>query len=77
MELTHYLKAGYPALHVVTQEPLRAISSIKAEGWKSFAWDCLSLPPHSLQVTAHCLKSVDRGPPSSVRVQAAMRYSPF
>jgi MoxR-like ATPase len=41
MELTHYLKAGYPALHVVTQEPLRAISSIKAEGWKSFAWDCL------------------------------------
>ena len=41
MDLTNYLKAGYPAIHVVTQEPLRAISTLKADGWESFSWDCL------------------------------------
>jgi hypothetical protein len=41
MYLTNYLKAGYPAIHIVTQEPLRAIASLKADGWESFSWDCL------------------------------------
>ena len=41
MDITNYLKAGYPALYVVTQEADRAIRSIKAENWRSYAWDCL------------------------------------
>ena len=41
MDLTSYLKAGYPAIHVVTQEPLRAISALRADDWESFSWDCL------------------------------------
>jgi len=41
MDITHYLKAGYPALYVVTQEPDRATKSITAEGWSAYSWDCL------------------------------------
>lgn len=41
MDLTSYLKAGYPALHVETQEPLRASANLKADGWESSSWDCL------------------------------------
>lgn len=41
MDLTSYLKAGYPALHVVTQEPLRAIATVEADGWQMCSWDCL------------------------------------
>ena len=42
MDLTNYLKAGYPAIHVVTQEPLRAISALRADDWESLSWDCQS-----------------------------------
>ncbi len=41
MDLTHYLKAGYPTLYLVTQEPDRATRSVKAQGWKIHSWDCL------------------------------------
>lgn len=41
MDLTNYLKAGYPTIHVVTQEPLRAISALKGSGWDFYSWDCL------------------------------------
>ena len=36
-----YLKAGYPALCVLTQEPHRAEQSLPCEGWSFFTWDCL------------------------------------
>ena len=41
MDLTDYVKAGYPALVVNTQEPYRAINAIHADGWEVFSWDCL------------------------------------
>jgi hypothetical protein len=41
MDITNYLKAGYPLIHIVTQEADRATRSIKAEGWKTYSWDCL------------------------------------
>ncbi|MEI9475604.1 MAG: AAA family ATPase [Deltaproteobacteria bacterium] len=41
MDITNYLKAGYPLIHIVTQEADRATRSIKAEGWKTQSWDCL------------------------------------
>jgi len=41
MEITSYLKAGYPTLYIVTQEPERAIRSVSAEGWHFYSWDCL------------------------------------
>ena len=40
MEITSYLKAGYPALYIVTQEPERAIVSVSPEGWQTLSWDC-------------------------------------
>jgi hypothetical protein len=37
-----YLKAGYPALCVLTQEPDRAENMLaKTEGWEFFTWDCI------------------------------------
>ena len=41
MDISNYLKAGYPAIHIVTLEPLRAISSIKTDKWQAYSWDCL------------------------------------
>ena len=41
MDITNYLKAGYPLIYTHTQEPDRATQSIKAEGWKTYSWDCL------------------------------------
>ena len=41
MNITNYMKAGYPALAINTQEPYRAINTIHAEGWASFSWNCL------------------------------------
>jgi len=41
MDLTNYLKAGYPTLYLVTQEPERATKSIQAQGWQCYSWDCL------------------------------------
>ena len=41
MDITYYVKAGYPGIVVNTQEPYRAIKSIKADGWETYAWDCL------------------------------------
>lgn len=41
MDIRNYLKAGYPALYLTTTEPLRALESIAADGWKVFSWDCL------------------------------------
>ncbi len=41
MDITNYLKAGYPLIYVCTQEADRATRSIKAEGWKTYSWDCL------------------------------------
>ena len=36
-----YLKAGYPALCVLTQEPRRAEQLLTTEGWQFYSWDCL------------------------------------
>ncbi len=41
MDITSLVKAGYPLLHVCTQEADRATRAIKAEGWKTYSWDCL------------------------------------
>ncbi len=41
MDITNYMKAGYPAIYVSTTETDRAIKSIHADGYESFAWDCL------------------------------------
>jgi len=39
--LQDYLKAGYPALCVLTQEPFRAEKILSLAGaWKFYAWDC-------------------------------------
>jgi len=37
-----YLKAGYPAFVVLTQEPLRAEINLVSEGWQFTVWDCLT-----------------------------------
>jgi len=37
-----YLKAGYPAFVVLTQEPLRAEINLISEGWRFSVWDCLT-----------------------------------
>ncbi len=37
-----YLKAGYPAFVVLTQEPLRAEISLISVGWRFTVWDCLT-----------------------------------
>ena len=59
MNITDYVKAGYPALAVNTQEPYRAIHAIHAEGWKVFTWDCLQ------GITETNGKSVETIPPVS------------
>jgi hypothetical protein len=41
MDISNYLKAGYPCLYVTTIEPLRATVNIQAQGWSSYSWDCL------------------------------------
>jgi hypothetical protein len=38
--LTDYLKAGYPALCCLTQEPHRAEALLPCEGWRFLIWDC-------------------------------------
>jgi len=40
MDLSSYLKAGYPGLYIKTLEPLRAISTLRMNDWKSYSWDC-------------------------------------
>jgi len=40
MDLSNYLKAGYPGFYIETHEPLRAITSLKTDSWQSYAWDC-------------------------------------
>ena len=40
MDLSNYLKAGYPGLYIETREPLRAIAAIRTEGWRAHSWDC-------------------------------------
>ena len=39
--IKEYLKAGYPALCLLTQEPQRAEQMLPSEGWRFFAWDCI------------------------------------
>ena len=39
--LQDYLKAGYPALWVLTQEPHRAEQALISDGWNFASWDCL------------------------------------
>ncbi len=41
MDITNYLKAGYPLIQILTQEADRATRSINATGWKTYSWDCL------------------------------------
>lgn len=36
-----YLKAGYPALCLLTQEPDRAEGKLICEDWRFFSWDCI------------------------------------
>ena len=37
-----YLKAGYPALCVLTQEPHRTEQMLICEGWRFVTWDCIN-----------------------------------
>jgi hypothetical protein len=39
--LEEYLKAGYPAICLLTQEPHRAEAVVRCEGWRFCSWDCL------------------------------------
>lgn len=39
--LKDYLKAGYPALCILTYEPYRAEQIVPCEGWRFLAWDCI------------------------------------
>jgi len=39
--LNDYLKAGYPALYVLTYEPNRAEQILPCEGWRFVVWDCI------------------------------------
>ncbi len=39
--LKNYLKAGYPALCILTQEPDRALRVLPCEGWRFMVWDCI------------------------------------
>jgi len=39
--IKEYLKAGYPALCLLTQEPQRAEEMLPCEGWRFYAWDCI------------------------------------
>jgi len=43
IKIKEYLKAGYPALCVLTQEPHRAenLLSNDCEGWDCFSWNCI------------------------------------
>ena len=41
MDITNYLKAGYPTLLIVTEEPLRVITTLNTDNWKSYSWDCM------------------------------------
>jgi SpoVK/Ycf46/Vps4 family AAA+-type ATPase len=41
MNLNNYLKAGYPALYIVTPEADRAMKTLRPEGWQFYSWDCL------------------------------------
>lgn len=36
-----YLKAGYPALLILTYEPYRAEQLLPCDSWRFFAWDCI------------------------------------
>ncbi|MCK8600090.1 AAA family ATPase [Desulfoferrobacter suflitae] len=39
--LQDYLRAGYPAILLLTQEPHRAEGVLPCEGWAFLSWDCL------------------------------------
>ncbi|MCX5814169.1 MAG: AAA family ATPase [Proteobacteria bacterium] len=39
--LKDYLKAGYPTLCILTQEPHRAEQVLTCEGWRFVIWDCM------------------------------------
>ncbi len=41
MNVSSFVKAGYPVLYLVTQEADRATKAIHAEGWSVYSWDCL------------------------------------
>lgn len=39
--LRDYLKAGYPAIVILTQEPARAKEILPVDGWDFYCWDCI------------------------------------
>ena len=39
--LQDYLKAGFPALCIITQEPHRAEQLLPCEGWRFLSWNCI------------------------------------
>ncbi len=41
-DLKNYLKAGYPAICVLTQEAHRAEQLLVCDDWDFYAWDCIS-----------------------------------
>ncbi|MBF0100196.1 MAG: hypothetical protein HQK77_04730 [Desulfobacterales bacterium] len=41
-----YLKAGYPALYLITQEPNRAEQVIPCEGWRFYSRNCIAGRDH-------------------------------
>jgi AAA+ superfamily predicted ATPase len=41
MDITNYMKAGYPAIYINTTEIDRAVNTIHADAHELFTWDCL------------------------------------
>ena len=39
--ILNYLKAGYPCLYMLTQEPHRTEELLPCPGWKFTTWDCI------------------------------------
>ena len=39
--LTNLLRAGYPAILVLTHEVHRAEEALKVDGWHFYDWDCI------------------------------------
>ncbi len=39
--LQDYLKAGFPAICILTQEPHRAEEFLPCEGWRFLSWNCI------------------------------------
>ena len=40
MDITNYLKDGFPTLYLLTHEVDRAVRTVSAERWQIYSWNC-------------------------------------